>query len=94
MSAPQINPGDITNWPILKITYRTDAEKIAALLPPGIDPSDTPNVHMNVYNVPVPDVPEYGVLITVDAVYRGTKGAYAIGYGIDQESAIFISRDS
>ena len=93
MSAPQINPGDITNWPILKITYRTDADKIAALLPPGIDPSDTPNVHMNVYNVPVPDVPEYGVLIMVDADYRGTKGAYAIGYGIDQESAIFISRD-
>ncbi len=93
MSAPHINPGDITNWPILKITYRTDADKIAALLPPGIDPSDTPNVHMNVYNVPVPDVPEYGVLIMVDANYRGTKGAYAIGYGIDQESAIFISRD-
>lgn len=93
MSAPQNTPGDIANWPILKITYRTDADKIAALLPPGIDPSDDPNVHLNVYNVPVPDVPEYGVLITVDADYRGTKGRYAIGYGIDQESAIFISRD-
>ena len=28
MSAPQINPGDIVNWPILKITYCTDADKI------------------------------------------------------------------
>lgn len=93
MSAPQITAGDIVNWPILKITYRTDADAIAALLPPGIDPSDDPHVHLNVYNVPVPDVPEYGVLITVDADYRGTKGRFAIGYGIDQESAIFISRD-
>ena len=33
-----------------------------------------------------------GVLGTIDADYRGMKGQYAIGYGIDQESAIFISR--
>ncbi|NQZ95280.1 MAG: acetoacetate decarboxylase family protein [Myxococcales bacterium] len=93
MSAPQINPSEISNWPILKIKYRTDADKIAALLPPGIDPSDESNVYVNIYNVPVPDVPEYGVLIMVDADYRGTKGCYTIGYGIDQESAIIISRE-
>ncbi|MBW2725428.1 MAG: 2-oxo acid dehydrogenase subunit E2, partial [Deltaproteobacteria bacterium] len=58
MSAPQINPGEISNWPLLKIRYRTDAEKIAALLPPGIDPGDEPNVSLNIYNVPVPDEPE------------------------------------
>ena len=94
MSAPQSTPGDIANWPILKITYRTDAEKIAALIPPGIDPGAEPNVQVNIYNVPVPDVPEYGVQITVDADYRGTKGRYTVGLGIDQESAIFISRDT
>ena len=93
MTAPQINPGDIAGWPILKITYRSDAEKIAALLPPGIDPGDSPNVHLNIYNVPVPDEPEYGVVTSVDAKYRGTPGIYAIGYGIDQESAILISRE-
>ena len=93
MPATQIPAGDIANWPILKITYATDAEKIAALLPPGIDPGDQPHVHLNIYNVPVPDVPEYGVLIMVDANYNGTPGRYTIGYGIDQESAIFISRD-
>lgn len=93
MSAPQINAGDISNWPILKITYRSDAEKIAALLPPGIEPGAEPNVHLNIYNVPVPDVPEYGILITVDADYRGVAGRYTIGYGIDQESAIIHSRD-
>ena len=81
MSAPQINPGDITNWPILKITYRTDPDKIASLLPPGIDPSDSANVHLNVYNVPVPDVPEQGVLITVDADYRGEVKVILINLG-------------
>lgn len=93
MSAPQINAGDISNWPILKITYRTDADKIAALLPPGIEPGAKPNVHLNIYNVPVPDVPEYGILITIDADYNGIPGYYAIGYGIDQESAIIHSRE-
>ena len=32
--APQGNPGDIVNWPMLKIVYRTDPEAIAKLLPP------------------------------------------------------------
>ena len=92
-SAPKINGGEIMGWPILKIHYPTDPEKIAALLPPGIDPSDESNVHLSIYCFPVPDEPEFGVLITVDADYRGTKGYYAIGYGIDQESAIYISKD-
>ena len=90
--APKINPGDILHWPILKITYRTDPEKIAALLPPGIDPGAEPNVHCRIYCVPVPDEPEYGVVISVDADYRGTPGTYTLGLGIDQESAIFISK--
>ena len=93
MSAPQTTPGEIAGWPILKIKYRTDADKIAALLPPGIEPSDSSNVSLNIYNVPVPDEPEKGILIMVDAEYRGTKGFYAVGYGIDQESAIMISHD-
>jgi acetoacetate decarboxylase len=93
MPAPQINAGDIAGWPILKIKYRTDADRIAALLPPGIDPSSESNVYLNVYNVPVPDEPEYGILINVDADYRGQKGFYTIGLGIDQEAAIFISKE-
>ncbi len=93
MPGPQINPGDIINWPILKILYRSDKDRIAALLPPGIEPGDEPNVHLNIYCVPVPDEPEYGVLISVDADYKGQKGMYTLGLGIDQEAAIFISRD-
>lgn len=90
---PKTNPGDIFGWPILKIVYRTDADKIAAVLPPGIEPGDAPNVRINIYNFPVPDEPEYGVLLNVEASYKDTAGLYTLGYGIDQESAIFISRD-
>ncbi|MBW2272055.1 MAG: acetoacetate decarboxylase family protein [Deltaproteobacteria bacterium] len=93
MSAPQTNPGDVVGWPLLKIRYRTDADKIAALLPPGIEANDGTNVYLNVYNYPVPDVPEYGILTMVDASYQGVDGLYTLGYGIDQESAIFVSRD-
>ena len=91
--APQMNTGDISFWPILKINYPTDAAKLNALLPPGIDPSDTANVHLSIYCVPVPDEPEYGCVLSVDADYRGQKGVYSLGYAIDQESAVFISRD-
>ena len=46
--APQGNPGDIVNWPMLKIQYRTDPDKIAALLPPGIEPGAQANVSANI----------------------------------------------
>jgi len=91
--APQINPGEIIGWPILKIDYPTAPANIARLLPPGIEPAASPTVHLNVYCVPVPDEPEFGVLQTVDATYDGITGQYAIGLGIDQEAAIFISRE-
>ncbi len=93
VSAPKINAGDIMGWPILKIDYPTDPEKIAALLPPGIDPSDESNVHLSIYCFPVPDEPEFGIVTAVDAAYRGVQGVYTLGYGIDQESAIYISKD-
>ena len=45
--APQMTAGDQLGVPILKIHYPTDREKIAALLPPGIEPSDTSNVTLS-----------------------------------------------
>ena len=86
------NPGEIGDWPMLQFVYRTDPDKLAALLPPGIEPGKEPNVNITIYNFPVPDQPEKGVLITVDANHNGIEGQYALGYGIDQESAIFISQ--
>ncbi|MEM8661466.1 MAG: acetoacetate decarboxylase family protein [Pseudomonadota bacterium] len=90
---PQGNPGDIVNWPMLKVVYRTGVDNIAALLPPGIEPGSNPHVTLTFYNFPVPDEPEYGILQTIDAVYDGIEGEYALGYGIDQESAIFGSQE-
>jgi len=90
--APQGNTGDILNWPMLKIVYRTDPDKLAALLPPGIEPGANANVNLTIYNFPVPDEPEYGIVTSVDADYNGTPGEYTLGYGIDQESAIFVSQ--
>ncbi len=88
------DPGSILSWPVLQIVYPTDADKIAALLPPGIDPSDSANVYLGFYQVSVPDVPEYGVMISVDADYKGTKGEYTLCYAIDQESAVYMSKDA
>jgi len=93
-NVPQGNPGDIINWPMLKIVYRTDPEKIAALLPPGISPGANPHVNLTIYNFPVPDEPEYGIVTSVDADFDGVAGEFTLGYGIDQESAIFISQET
>ncbi|MFK8020948.1 MAG: acetoacetate decarboxylase family protein [Pseudomonadales bacterium] len=88
---PTTSPGEISQWPMLKIVYRTDPDKIAELLPPGIENSETSNVTLTIYNLPVNEEPEYGILMTVDATYNGIPGEWAVGYGIDQEAAIFIS---
>ena len=94
MAAPQINPGEIAGWPLLKIVYRTDPDKIADLLPPGIEPGAEPNVHLNIYNVPVQGEPEYGVSPRSSPTTTASPGYYGIGLGIDQESAIFVSQET
>jgi len=91
--APAGAPGDIVNWPMVKIVYRTDVDAIAKLLPPGIDPGSEPNVYLTFYNFPVMMEPEYGLVMTVAANYDGIDGEYALGYAIDQESAIYVSRE-
>ena len=91
---PMTSPGEISQWPMLKIVYRTDPHKIAELLPPGIEVSETANVILTIYNLPVNEEPEYGILITVDASYEGTPGEWCLGYGIDQEAPIFICQNA
>ncbi|MFP6641815.1 MAG: hypothetical protein VCC04_16340, partial [Myxococcota bacterium] len=44
-AGPQGAPGEIINWPMLKLCYRTDPAAIAALLPPGIEPGEEPHVY-------------------------------------------------
>src|SRR3954462_13518891 len=90
---PQIAPAEISGWPLLKIFYRSDPDRIADLLPPGITPGRNPHVHVNVYNVPINVEHVYGVSTKVEADYDGRAGFYSLRLGIDQETAIFISRE-
>lgn len=92
-AGPQSSPGEIINWPMLKLCYRTDADKIAALLPPGIEPGKEPHVYVTLYNFPVHNEPEYGVVVNVAADYDGQEGEYTLCIGIDQEAAVFISQE-
>jgi acetoacetate decarboxylase len=86
--------GEIGGWPKLVMRYPTDPDCIAALLPPGIEPCGEPEVQINVYCVPVFGEPEYGVSTKVPARYAGTDGHWSLGIGIDQEAAIFSSRET
>jgi acetoacetate decarboxylase len=80
--------------PKLIIRYRTDPSAIAALLPPGLEPCGEPTVQIGVYCAPVHGEPEFGISTKVPARWNGTDGWYALGIGIDQESAIFVSRET
>ena len=91
--APQGIPGDSLNWPMLKLAYPTDPGSIAALLPPGIAPASDAEVRLTVYHFPVGGEPELGLVANVTAAYDGVEGEYSLAYAINQERAVFISRE-
>lgn len=86
--------GEIAGIPKLTIRYPTRRDAIEALLPPGMQPWGEPEVQVGIYCVPVNGEPEHGVSTKVPARWAGTEGWYTLGIGIDQESAIFISRET
>lgn len=87
-------PGDMTGWPKLVVRYRTDPERVAALVPPGFEPAGDGIVTIGVYCVQVHGEPEHGISTRVGASFDGQPGQFSLGVGIDQESAIFISRET
>ena len=87
-------PGDVVGLPKLVLRYPTEPAAIAALLPPGLEPCGDPVVQVNVYCVPVHGEPEHGVSTKVPARFGDVEGSYCLGIGIDQESAIFVSRET
>ena len=91
---PMTRPGEVAGRPKLVLRYPTEADRIADLLPPGLEMCGEPVVQIGVYCVPVHGEPEYGVSTRVPARYDGIDGQYTLGIGIDQESAIFISRET
>jgi acetoacetate decarboxylase len=93
LTTPVNRPGELSGWPKLQLVYRTDPDRIADLLPPGLAPAQGPNVYINIYCVPVLGEPEFGVSTKVAATFEGIDGYYSLGLGIDQEAAIFISQE-
>ena len=87
------NPGEIGGWPKLKVAYRTDPDRIADLLPPGLEPTGAGEVYVNVYCVPILGEPELGLSTKVGASFDGVDGLFCVSMGIDQEAAIFISQE-
>ncbi len=91
---PMIRPGDVIGWPKLVLRYRTDPVLMSALVPAGLTAGDDPIVTIGIYCVPVNGEPELGVSTKIPASFEGVDGQYTLGIGIDQESAIFISRET
>lgn len=89
---PMSRPGEIAGWPKLVVKYSTAEGNIASLLPPGLTPLE-PIVQIGIYCVPVLGEPEFGVSIKVPAAFNDVAGSYNLGIGIDQEAAVFISRE-
>lgn len=87
-------PGEVAGQPKLVLRYPTDPARIAALLPPGLEPTGDPTVQVSVYCVPVQGEPEHGISTKIPARFDGVDGLYTLGIGIDQESAIFISQET
>ena len=90
---PMSRPGEVAGWPKLVITYGSDAESIARLLPPGLEPLE-PTVTVGFYCVPILDEPEYGVSVKVPAAWNGVPGQHNLGMGIDQEAAVSVSHET
>lgn len=92
--APLTSPGEVGGWPKLTIKYPTEPAAVEALLPVGLEAVGDPIVELGIYCVPVHGEPEYGISTKIPASFRGVRGQYTIGIGIDQEQAIFISRET
>jgi acetoacetate decarboxylase len=87
-------PGEVAGRPKLVLRYPTAADRVADLLPAGLEMCGEPVVQIGVYCVPVHGEPEHGISVRVPARFDGVDGQYSLGIGIDQESAIFISRET
>ena len=83
--------------PSLEVSYFTDPEALAAVLPPPLTPPDEPRVHARVTEIHL----EFGEHVhqervgyfAVDALYEGEQGEYPLLIPIDLEPALSISRE-
>ena len=93
MSEHLTQPGETGGWPKLKVSYRIDPEKIAALLPLEFEPSGDPIVQINVYCVPILGEPEYGVSTKLGPVLMVLMGCSVLGWVLIRRQLFFISQE-
>lgn len=92
-------PGGIQN---LVLRYRTDPDRIARVLPPGIDPDDTGDVMIDWWvRYPAPGTEnifypatysECGIHVT--AKYQGRRGMFQVGMPLDQDWGRTMGREN
>ena len=83
--------------PSIEVRYLTDPEVLAAVLPPPLEPTDDPRVHVRVTDIDL----QFGEIsytervgfIAVDCRYGDVVGEYPLIIPIDLEPAISISRE-
>jgi acetoacetate decarboxylase len=79
----------------LVATYLTDAEVIAAVLPPPIEAGDEPLVKVTVATVDIPGYPTFGAgSFSVRARHEGTDGFYALFMPMTTEQSVIGGRET
>jgi acetoacetate decarboxylase len=79
----------------LVATYLTDAEALAAVLPPPIEPPAEPLVKVTIATVDIPGLPTFGAgRFSVAARHEGTDGFYALFMPMTTEQSVIGGRET
>ena len=91
------NGGLTPSLPSLEVSYLTDPQAFAAVIPPPLEAPDEPRVHARVteINLELGDFTYHEMVgyFAVDAIYDGELGEYPLAIPIDLEPAVAISRE-
>lgn len=96
-SPKSANPFVMPPTPQLEVRYLTDPEIYRALIPPPLQPTHTPRVHVRVtdINIEIGDFShkEKIAFFGVDVLHDGKVGEYPLMYPLDLEAALSPSRE-
>jgi len=91
------NGGLTPSLPSLEVTYLTDPDAFAAVIPPPLEAPDEPRVHARIteINLELGDFAYHEMVgyFAVEALYGGELGEYPLAIPIDLEPAVAISRE-
>jgi acetoacetate decarboxylase len=79
----------------LAMTFESDAEVIAEVLPPPLLPADEPRVSVSVSEIRRSDCvgPFFGSSLNVNCTYRGEPGLYCITMPMSTDTAVTFGRE-